>query len=123
MNRIEQLRKEAALSQTELAEKLHVHQTAVSQWEKGRTAPSFELICQMAELFDVDPVYLMGNSDARGNWPRHDEDEKRPAEAGQRDELIRLFEAASPEFRAAALALLRSAEVQAKAQGDDPADK
>ena len=79
MNRIEQLRKEAALSQTELAEKLHVHQTAVSQWEKGRTAPSFELICQMAELFDVDPVYLMGTSDIRGSWPRHDEDEKRPA--------------------------------------------
>ena len=36
MNRIREVRKAKKLSQTELAEMLHVHQTAVSQWENGK---------------------------------------------------------------------------------------
>lgn len=48
--------------------------------------------------------------------------EKRPAEAGQRDELIRLFESASPELQAAALAVLRSAESRSKVPGDGQSD-
>ena len=74
MNRIEQLRKEFKLSQKELADKLHIHQTAVSQWERERTAPSFDLLCQMSALFNVSPVYLMGNSNDRGTFPNSDHD-------------------------------------------------
>lgn len=69
MNRIELMRRSMGMSQMQLAEKLNVHQTAVSQWENGRTVPNFELICKMAELFDADPVYLMGNSDVRNHFP------------------------------------------------------
>lgn len=66
MNRIEPLRKEHGLSQQELAALLDVHQTAVSHWEKERTAPSFEVICKMSEHFNVSPMYLMGTSSERG---------------------------------------------------------
>lgn len=50
--------------------------------------------------------------------------EKAPAEDGghERAELIRLFEAASPELQAAALAVLRSAEPLSKAPGAGPTD-
>lgn len=70
MNRISQLRREYGLSQQELADRLNVHQTAVSQWEKERTAPNFDMVCKMSELFDTNPVYLMGNTSERGHFPK-----------------------------------------------------
>ena len=39
MNRIKELRKARKISQCKLAEMLNVHQTAISQWETGRTNP------------------------------------------------------------------------------------
>ena len=44
MNRIYELRKQNGLSQQKLAEILNVHQTAVSQWEKGRTNPDMSIL-------------------------------------------------------------------------------
>lgn len=68
MNRIAALRKEASMSQAELAERLKIHQTAVSQWEKGRTSPSFDAIMEMCSIFDVRADYLLGRSDERGHF-------------------------------------------------------
>ena len=64
MNKIKQLRIEKGLSQAKLAEKLNVHQTAVSQWEKGRTMPDIEIAQRMAELFNVTLDYLLGRETA-----------------------------------------------------------
>lgn len=74
MNRIEELRREKGMSQQQLAEKLDVHQTAVSQWEKARTTPSFEAVDEMCDIFDVSAYYLLGKSDERGHY-RMSEDE------------------------------------------------
>jgi len=63
MERIKVLRKDAGLSQKELAEALGVHQTAVSQWEHGRTMPDIGLLPALAELFKVSVDYLLGRSD------------------------------------------------------------
>lgn len=67
MNRIRQLREENNMSQKQLAEKLNVHQTAVSQWEQDRTQPGFETANEICNMFDVDLGYLMGFSDVRGH--------------------------------------------------------
>ena len=53
MENIRTLRKKHGLTQAELAKKLHVHQTAVSQWEKGRTFPDLEQLKELSVLFDV----------------------------------------------------------------------
>lgn len=37
--RLKELRIKAGLSQSDLAKKLNVHQTAVSQWETGKKRP------------------------------------------------------------------------------------
>ena len=66
-------------------------------------------IVALAEYLDTTVEYLLSG------------EEKRPAEAGQRDELIRLFDAAPPALQAAALAVLKSAEAAPKAQDADPA--
>ena len=68
MNRIMQLRKEAGLSQKELAEKTGVNQTAVSQWETGKTSPGSGATSSLCTLFDVSFEYLLGQSDKRNHF-------------------------------------------------------
>lgn len=48
---IKSYRLKAGLTQTELAKQMNVHQTAVAQWETGRTAPSTEKLIRLASLF------------------------------------------------------------------------
>lgn len=50
---IKTLRKQHGYSQAELAKKLNVHQTAISQWENGRTSPDKETLIKISELFNV----------------------------------------------------------------------
>ena len=53
------------LSQKQLANKLHVTQGAISQWENNITRPDMELLAQMSMLFNCSIDYLLGKSDAR----------------------------------------------------------
>lgn len=62
MNIIKELRKSRKLSQKDLAEKLNVHQTAVSQWEQNRTMPDIEMIKKLADFFEVTTDYILGNA-------------------------------------------------------------
>ena len=61
MNRIRELRKNRNLSQMRLAKELHVHQTAVSQWETGRTEPDMESARLLSDFFGVTIDYLLGH--------------------------------------------------------------
>ncbi|MBS5145700.1 MAG: helix-turn-helix domain-containing protein [Butyricicoccus pullicaecorum] len=65
MNRIRDLRKEHELSQQELAQKLGVNQTAVSQWERGVTTPSSTAMVDLCKLWNVTPDFLLGLSDEK----------------------------------------------------------
>lgn len=65
MNRLRKLRKEHKLSQQALAKMLGVNQTAVSQWERGITAPSAGLLTQLCEILNTSSDYLLGISDER----------------------------------------------------------
>lgn len=67
MNRIKEIRKRNNLSQSEFAKLFNVHQTAVSQWETGRTVPDFEIFKQMAKVFNVSLDYLIGESESQIN--------------------------------------------------------
>ena len=70
MNRIRDLRKKNGLSQKELGRILHVDQTAVSQWETGKTSPSTETAVQIAQLFDVPVEYLLGHDTSTPSNPK-----------------------------------------------------
>lgn len=59
MNQIKELRKSRGLSQKKLAQILNVHQTAISQWETGRTSPDIDLANKLASLFDVSIEQLL----------------------------------------------------------------
>lgn len=64
---IKAIRKELGLSQTDFARLFGVHQTAVSQWETGRTSPDTEMAIQIArgtghsvdDVLDVHPRSYM----------------------------------------------------------------
>ena len=71
MNRIKELRESIPnLSQTKLGKKLNVHQTAISQWETGRTTPDIETSKALANFFGVSLDYLLGNDTENSNPPR-----------------------------------------------------
>ena len=57
---IKQLRNQKGLTQAQLAQQLHVHQTAVSQWECGRTFPDRETIIKLAAFFCVSADVILG---------------------------------------------------------------
>lgn len=52
------LRKSNKLTQLELAEKLNYSDKAISRWEQGETLPDIDVLCQIAELYQVPFEYL-----------------------------------------------------------------
>lgn len=63
MNRIAELRKAAGYSQAELAKMVGVAQNTLSQYENGLRRPSSRVTVRLADLFEVSPNYLLGESD------------------------------------------------------------
>ncbi|MCR5485784.1 MAG: helix-turn-helix domain-containing protein [Clostridiales bacterium] len=62
MNSIKALREKMNMSQGTLAKLCNVHQTAVSQWETGRTSPDTKLLPVIAGIFGVSVDEVLGNS-------------------------------------------------------------
>ena len=61
MNRFRELRLRAGFpTQAELAKILYVNQTAVSQWERGVTTPSPQILVRLANMYGVSTDYLLG---------------------------------------------------------------
>lgn len=59
---LSRLRKEAGISQTELAEKLNIGKQSISDYEKSKSCPTFATLDKIAELFKATPVQLFGTS-------------------------------------------------------------
>lgn len=62
--RVKELRIECGWTQKEVAEKLKTTNSAVCDWEKGRTQPDLEMLVALATLFNVSVDYLLGLSEA-----------------------------------------------------------
>ncbi len=52
-NQIKKYRKNAEMTQTELAEKLYTTRQTVSKWEQGTIEPNIDMLIQLAQLFDI----------------------------------------------------------------------
>ena len=57
--KLKEARKEAGLSQDQLAEKLAVSRSAVAKWETGKGMPDVNNLKAMAELLDISLDYLL----------------------------------------------------------------
>ncbi|MGG5322388.1 helix-turn-helix domain-containing protein, partial [Enterococcus sp. DIV2359] len=56
---LKEKRKEFGLTQEELAEKLQVSRSAISNWEIGRNYPDIQTLISLAKTFDVSLDYLL----------------------------------------------------------------
>lgn len=96
MNPIKKIRVSAGLSQSNFAKMLNVHQTAVSQWELGRTTPDVELAKRISELFGVSLDVILDNAPNANNTTK----DKKPADSmadGLDIELLDMIEKLTPE--------------------------
>lgn len=97
-NKIKRLRKEAKISQVELAKKLGTTKQTIYKYENGliTNIPS-DKIETMAQLFDTTPQYLMGwedlpNADSSDISPEAAETASMIHESENREEIINIVE-------------------------------
>ena len=70
MNRFKELRiKNGYKTQKDLADVLFVNQTAVSQWERGVTMPSSQMLFKLSELYGESIDYILGIDDKTNEPP------------------------------------------------------
>ena len=58
--RLKQLRIEKGLTQKQLAEKLNVLNTAISNWETSISEPSLDMVKEIVAFFETTSDYLLG---------------------------------------------------------------
>ena len=63
--KIARLRKKLGMTQSELAQKLHVSDKAVSKWENGGGYPEISMLPSLSDIFGVSTDYLL-KGDIRG---------------------------------------------------------
>ena len=61
--RLKNLRKQAHLTQVDVAEKLGISQPAYASWERGAKKPTQDNLVKIAQVLNVSIDYLVGNSD------------------------------------------------------------
>lgn len=66
--RLKILRKEANLSQEELAKKIGVSKSSVNMYERGEREPGFETLEAIADCFNADMDFLLGKSDCKNRY-------------------------------------------------------
>ena len=62
-NRLKELRKENLLSQNQVANALGITQQSYARYEADTSEPSFEMLVQISEIFEVSCDYLLGKTD------------------------------------------------------------
>jgi transcriptional regulator with XRE-family HTH domain len=66
-HRLRELRRQKDLSQTELAERVQVHSTHISRYERGLSRPSADTLKRLADVLGVSGDYLLeGATDEAG---------------------------------------------------------
>lgn len=63
--RLKYLRKEAKLTQKDIANHFNTSPQSYAQWEKGLRSPSKESLEKLANFFNVSTDYLLGKSDIK----------------------------------------------------------
>lgn len=65
--RLRQLRKQAGMTQQEVADRLRIHRTTYTKYERGSVTPDQQGLVQLAVLFEVSVDYLLGNDEVDAN--------------------------------------------------------
>lgn len=66
-SRIKMLRNITSMTQLELAAKLNISNTTLSQYESGVRSPSYEILTRISDIFGVPTDYILGSGIFK-NW-------------------------------------------------------
>lgn len=70
--RIIMLRKQAQMSQLQLAQALHVSASTVGMYEQGRRIPGLDILIRMSHVFGVSLDYLVTGNDFTSSTDKFD---------------------------------------------------
>lgn len=87
--RLEQLRKEKKINQSELAGRIGLTQQTISSYEKGKNKPSMDILVRLAQEFGVTSDYLLHGNVANNESELTDEQK----------EFLNVFEKISKDKR------------------------
>ena len=65
--RLKELRKQAHLTQVELAKRLGIGQSSYADWERGKKKPTQENLVKISQVLNVSIDYLVGNSEEKSD--------------------------------------------------------
>lgn len=65
--RLKKLRKDAGLTQVDVAEKLGISQPAYASWERGIKKPTQDNLVKIAQVLNVSVDYLVGNLEEKSD--------------------------------------------------------
>ena len=65
--RLKELRKQASLTQVELAGKIGIGQSSYADWERGKKKPTQDNLIKIAQVLNVSVDYLVGNSEEKSD--------------------------------------------------------
>ena len=122
MNRLQEIRKKAGMTQDSLAEKLHLKRSVISKYENGTIPLTDILIRELTQLFNVSADYLLGTSEYEDSSPYDPETLELMEEMHKRPEnkvLFSLTKKAKPETVRAINALIKQ---MMKESGEDVDD-
>lgn len=68
--RLRDLREDGDLTQTTVAEYLHVRQSTYSQYENGQRQIPIEVLIKLAYYYNTSTDYLLGITDEQQPYPR-----------------------------------------------------
>ncbi|MBQ2634023.1 MAG: helix-turn-helix transcriptional regulator [Oscillospiraceae bacterium] len=105
--RIKYLRARDRLTQRELAAKLHIGNSTLSQYENGDRVPSIDMQRKFAQHFGVSVDFLVGLTDDQTPAPERPSDELPPTNPAYLEALSYL-EGLSEEGMASALSCLQA---------------
>ena len=115
LDRISSLLNSKGKKQKDLTDFLGLTKNTYSNWKSGNNTSYMKYLPQIAEYLNVSIDYLLGKENSPLSLDSGLSAEQR--------EIINLFDSAPPELQAAALAVLKSAEVSHKLQDGAGAKK
>lgn len=64
-SRIIDLRKQAGMTQAELARRMHLSRSSINSWESAASYPSIDSLISLSQVFHVSTDYLLGVSSSK----------------------------------------------------------
>ena len=58
-HRLQEAIKQSGMTQTEIAKRLNIYQSAVQQYLSGRSMPALDTFANLCKLLDVDTNYIL----------------------------------------------------------------